>query len=233
MALATGTADALTRDEAVAAVTSRYRLTSPSFLGGFSEIGTVLAPRREGLRVNRASKLFRANLIDDHRLMEAGGSDLPLGGAHAGVLSPGERLHLYGVRTGDDYVQLDLFTVATYVVPGSGTRGPAPLQASVRFRYGGGLAGVTAQRLLADIDEWLVAVGEQASAATPAVSAGPAPEPRAAGRATGTVRLGQTPEEVAAVLGPPDKRVLLGRKTIYIYPDLKVIFFDGRVVDAE
>ncbi len=228
---------AATREEAESAVKARYRITTPGFLGGFSEIGSVLTPRREGLRANRPSKAFKPNVVRYRELAVAGGGDLPLGGGHDGALKPGERLHLYGVRTGDNYVQLDLHTVATYVVPG--TRGPVPLQASVRFEYDGGLAAVTAGELLDDIGVWLAVEGEQRPAAVesrPAAEPRPAvvpAEPRASGRATGTIRLGQTPEEVTAVLGPPDKQVLLGAKTIFVYRDLKVVFVDGKVVDAE
>jgi hypothetical protein len=230
---------AATRDEAAAAVTARYRLTTPAFLGGFNAIGSVLTPRREGLRANRPSKAFKPNVVRDRQLSAAGGGDLPLGGVHDGVLKSGERLHLYDVRTGNDNVQLDLYTVATYVVPGSGTRGPTPLQASVRFQYDGGLAGVTTQQLLDDIGEWLAAEGEprQAAVDSPPV-AEPRPavvpaEPRAAGRATSTIRLGQTQEEVTAILGPPEKQILLGTKTIFVYRDVKVVFVGGKVTDAE
>jgi hypothetical protein len=229
-------ATAATRDEAASAVTARYRITTPAFFGGFHEIGSVLTPRREGLRTNRPGKAFKPNVVKEHRLAAAGGGDLPLG-VRDGALKPGERLYLYGVSTGADYVQLDLYTVATYVV--TGVRGATPLQASVRFQYGGGLAGVTTRQLLDDIGAWLAAEGEQPPAAgerRPAAEPRPAAvpaEPRPAGRATGTVRLGQTPEEVTAVLGPPEKQILLGIKTIFIYRDVKVVFVDGKVVDAE
>jgi len=237
--LTAGASFAATREDAASAVTARYRITTPGILGGFNEIGSVLTPRREGLRANRPSKAFTPNLVRDHRLVAAGGGNLPLGGAHDGALKSGDRLHLYGVRTGDDYVQLDLFTVATYVVPGSGTRGPTPLQASVRFQYDGGLAGVATQQLLNDIGEWLTAEGEPRPASVESrPAAGPQPAaapaaPGAAGRATSTIRLGQTLEEVTAILGPPEKQILLGAKTIFVYRDVKVVFLDGKVADAE
>lgn len=233
------TSFAATRDEAASAVTTRYRVTNPGFFGGFSEIGSVLTPRREGLRANRPGRAFKPNVVKNHQLAAAGGGDLPLGGVHDGVLKLRERLYLYGVRTGNDYVQLDLYTVATYVVPGSGTRGPTPLQASVRFQYDGGLAGVTTQQLLDDIDDWLSAEGEPRPAAvesSPASDQRPTAvpaEPPAAGRATSTIRLGQTQEEVTAILGTPEKQFLLGAKTVFVYHDVKVVFVDGKVVDAE
>jgi hypothetical protein len=235
--LTTCTSFAATRDEAASAVTARYRITTSRFLGGFSEIGSVLTPRREGLRANRPSKVFEPNVVRNHQLTAVGGGELPLGGARDAALMPGERLYLYGVRTGNDYVQLDLYTIATYVV--TGTRGPTPLQASVRFKYEGGLAGVTTQQLLDDIDEWLASEGEPRPAAVesrPKAEQQPTTVPAAlpaAGRETSTIRFGQTQEEVTAILGPPEKQFLLGAKTIFVYRDLKVIFVDGKVTDAE
>jgi hypothetical protein len=231
--LAASTSFAATRDEAASAVTARYRITTPGFLGGFTEIGSVLTPRREGFRANRPSKAFKPNMVRNRQLAVAGGGDLPLGGVRDGALKPGERLHLYGIRTGNDYVQLDLYTVATYVVPGSGTRGPTPLQASVRFQYDNGLAGVTPQLILDDIGEWLAAEGEPRPAAVDSLPAAVPVEPLAAGGATSTIRLGQTQEEVTAILGPPEKQILLGAKTIFVYRDVKVVFMDGKVADAE
>jgi hypothetical protein len=48
-----------------------------------------------------------------------------------------------------------------------------------------------------------------------------------------TIQLGQTVEQVQAVLGQPDKIVNLGTKVIYVYRDLKVTFMDGKVADAQ
>ena len=233
----TCTSFASTRNEAESAVTARYRITTPSFLGGFSEIGSVLTPRRKGLRANRPSKVFKPNVVRNHQLTAVGGGDLPLGGARDGALMPDERLYLYSVRTGNDYVQLDLYTIATYVV--TGIRGPTPLQASVRFQYEGGLAGVPTQQLLDDIDEWLAFAGEPRPAAMeshPKAESRPTTVPAVLptdGRYTSTIRFGQTQEEVTAILGPPEKQILLGAKTIFIYRDVKVIFMDGKVTNAE
>src|ERR1022692_1203204 len=48
-----------------------------------------------------------------------------------------------------------------------------------------------------------------------------------------TIQLGQTPDQVQAVLGQPDKIVNLGAKLIYVYKDLKVTFMNGKVTDAQ
>jgi hypothetical protein len=48
-----------------------------------------------------------------------------------------------------------------------------------------------------------------------------------------TIQLGQTTDQVQAILGQPDKIVNLGAKQIYIYKDLKVTFVNGKVTDAQ
>jgi len=60
-------------------------------------------------------------------------------------------------------------------------------------------------------------------------------EPRTAADAgvTRTIRSGQSPEEVVAILGAPGKIFILGAKTIFVYKDIKVIFVDGKVADAD
>jgi hypothetical protein len=48
-----------------------------------------------------------------------------------------------------------------------------------------------------------------------------------------SIQLGQTPEQVVAALGQPEKTVNLGSKQIYVYKDLKVTFINGKVSDVQ
>lgn len=50
---------------------------------------------------------------------------------------------------------------------------------------------------------------------------------------TKTVELGQTPDQVKAAVGAPDKIIKLGTKDIYVYKDMKVVFVDGKVSDVQ
>jgi hypothetical protein len=58
----------------------------------------------------------------------------------------------------------------------------------------------------------------------------PADEPAAPPK---TISVGQTPEQVTAAMGQPEKIVKLAKKQIYYYKDLKVIFTDGKVSDVQ
>jgi hypothetical protein len=67
---------------------------------------------------------------------------------------------------------------------------------------------------------------QPAAAEAPAAPAAPAAPPA-------TVEIGQTPDQVTAILGQPEKIINLGTKQIYVYKDLKVTFVKGKVTDAQ
>jgi hypothetical protein len=91
------------------------------------------------------------------------------------------------------------------------------------------------------------AAGGAQQAAVPAVAAPAAPAPAAAlpdiapppppvdqpAPPPVTVSLGQTPDQVIAALGQPQKIIKLAKKETYYYKDLKVIFTAGKVSDVE
>jgi hypothetical protein len=47
------------------------------------------------------------------------------------------------------------------------------------------------------------------------------------------IEKGQTPDQVKAALGNPDKIINLGAKLIYVYKDIKVTFLNGKVSDVQ
>ena len=55
---------------------------------------------------------------------------------------------------------------------------------------------------------------------------GPPPEPA-------QIEKGQTPDQVKAAIGVPDKIINLGAKQIYVYKDIKVTFLNGKVSDVQ
>jgi hypothetical protein len=48
-----------------------------------------------------------------------------------------------------------------------------------------------------------------------------------------SIQMGMTMDQVQQALGQPQKTVNLGPKQIYVYKDLKVTFFNGKVVDVQ
>ena len=222
--LLSGTSFAVTQAELKSVLESRYKITTFGIFGGMNEIGSIFVVRRVGLKAGRPNALFEPNVVTNQVLVSVGGGSVPLGRDIDGKLRIGDRLHLYEITTGDDYVELALFTVKRLVLTGGGTRGPTPLQASVRFRYDQGLAALSAGQVSADIGAWFGIEGELLPAA------GPGTEWDAS--KTRTIQRGQTQEEVTAILGPPDSKILLGSKNIFVYRDIRIVFIEGKVADA-
>jgi len=67
------------------------------------------------------------------------------------------------------------------------------------------------------------------------VAAPPPPPPPAppAAPTTQTLSVGETPQQVEASLGKPERIVKLGAKTIYWYPRLKVVFVNNKLTEAQ
>jgi hypothetical protein len=61
----------------------------------------------------------------------------------------------------------------------------------------------------------------------------PPPPPDAPPAQPKTISLGQTKDEVTAILGQPVKKATLGPKEIYYYSDMKVILVNGKVTDVQ
>jgi hypothetical protein len=64
-------------------------------------------------------------------------------------------------------------------------------------------------------------------------TSGTAPPVAATAAEPPTVGLGQTPDQVKAAMGQPKSIMDLGAKKIYVYPDMKVTFNDGKVTDIK
>jgi hypothetical protein len=47
------------------------------------------------------------------------------------------------------------------------------------------------------------------------------------------IEKGQTPDQVKAAIGVPDKIINLGAKQIYVYKDIKITFINGKVSDVQ
>ncbi len=75
--------------------------------------------------------------------------------------------------------------------------------------------------------------GTATSAAQPgsAYAAAPATTPRPSGPVT--IALGQSPEQVMAGKGQPSNKVQFPNKMVYIYPDMKITFVNGKVSDVQ
>ena len=104
-----------------------------------------------------------------------------------------------------------------------------PYRASLAFQFAKGyLAGADSR----EIEEMIAGVfaSEAAAPMAPATAAVPEAAPPAA---PPTIALGQSKDEVATVLGQPDRVAKVGNKEIWFYKDMKVTLLDGKVSDVQ
>jgi hypothetical protein len=171
----------------------------------------------------------------------------------ADYLVPGEVMEVVDVTFKDDRIDLRMVSVEAHkVTRGSGfgqTTKREPSSTNFKFFFPFLISGAQdLPQAMAYIESWvrLLPSEEAARAFSAQLLAGGAPvqasAPTAAARATPTtsagtsgtkeIKVGMTPLEVIDVLGRPQKEVSFENKTRWTYPDLTVLFENGRVKEV-
>jgi hypothetical protein len=160
-------------------------------------------------------------------------------------LAVGEGVYLLRVQATDSNVILDVQACGA-CSPASAE--PDPVRATVTFPFKKGfLENTPIEQILSTVGEVFTPAnsnpvteaspqppGPPTEVAPPLPPATPATLPPAEpAREPVKIELGQTLEQVQAILGRPDKVVDLGAKKIYLYKDLKITFVDGLVSDVQ
>ena len=203
---------ATTADEVLASLKQQFTFTEVnSWTGGIKTPGTMLIVQQEGLVAETGS--IRTT-IHDGRLTNARGSIV--GARSTGYdLKPGDKVYIYAFFPwdGGSAFAVKYVAVQAHDTVTRGTTTAKHGAGMIVFTFSNALAGVDTSSALGAFSAWFK-TEQQAS------------ESR-------SVKIGQTPEEVEAALGPPEKRIDLGAKKIFVYKDLKVIFVDGHVSDVQ
>lgn len=206
---------AATKKEITSAVESKYQLTTRSMLSGqVKKPGTVLYVIHEGLQANKPSSVMKATIVNDGEVEQLGGGSIIPGDAGK-TLSVGEEMYIYNVKASKKVVNVFFGTVQSYSMQVYGKTKMQPYQLVLQFTYSEGVPAVDASRVVEDIARFFATDKEVAASDDD------------------TLKLGQTPDQVVAIMGPPTRKVDLGGKLIYTYDDLKITFEDGVVVNVE
>jgi hypothetical protein len=144
----------------------------------------------------------------------------------------GEKFWVTGIAVQGDGVVFTLFTDAIQDVR---------YQCTLKFPYTKGSTPSTDDVLATVAEVFKVQADDSAKSddkQQPAADAQPAADQAPAADAApaappATVAIGQSTDEVVAILGQPEKILNLGAKVIYVYKDLKVTFVKGKVTDAQ
>ena len=139
------------------------------------------------------------------------------------------------------FVTGEKFWVADYVVKDDGIIFQFYSDPLDNIRYYGQLKFPVSKSAFPPADAMLKTIAEVITPDNPNQEAQPAenaaaPQQQggaAPAQAPKTISLGQTKEEVVAILGEPKKIVNLGAREMYYYPDMKVIFTEGKVTDVQ
>jgi hypothetical protein len=184
--------------------------------------GTVLIVQIPGIRSNPATQFTFMNNFQDGRIKYSMGSSLITDRNTIRDLQPGEAVFLYKVEAKENGV---VFHVQPCGDCQFSAIDPAPYRAGITFQ----LPKTWTQAPDPDRIDRLIGQVFQV--------AGPSPQPAPAAPAQppppSNIELGQTPEQVRAALGEPERIADLGSKKIFVYRDLKVTFLDGKVSDVQ
>lgn len=197
------------------ALEAKYTLTERSkWSAQVTKPGTVLVVQKAGLQASTPRLVMKPTVIKNGKLEYVGGGNYT-GGDSGRTLKVGDKMYLYTIQADPESVTLIYGTVESYERTEKGSTKAQPYQLALRFEYDGGLQAVDTGRVISDVSSFFTTESEAASSDV------------------NTIKLGQTPEEVVAILGAPEKKVDLGTKLIYTYKDMKIVFVDGKVADVE
>jgi hypothetical protein len=187
----------------------RIRITQP---------GTVFIVQKDGISGDLASDMtFLNNKVHDGQVAQAGGFMASMQGKTTSRdLKIGDKVYLFGIDVKDDQVQFFVITCDTYDVDVHGSTKQTRYKAQLSFELGKDFMATATPDAVEKAVEAIIMPESEVNAAS-----------------TKSVDLGQTPDQVEAALGKPDKIVNLGSKMIYVYKDMKIIFVDGKVSDVQ
>ena len=187
----------------------RARITQP---------GTVLIIQKEGISGDLATDTtFLNNRIRDGQVAQAGGFGAFMQDKKTSrILKAGDKVYVFKIEVKDDQVRYFLITCDSFDVNLHGSTRQTRYKALLSFELGKEfLANATADDVKKAVDVVIQ------------------PEQDAKAASTKSVELGQSPEQVQAILGQPEKIVNLGPKKIYVYKDMKIVFQDDKVADVQ
>jgi hypothetical protein len=202
------------------ALEKSYPLTHRATLSPdrITQQGVVLVVQKDGIAADPSSDArFSVTNVTDGQLSEQGGATVGFfSKKNTRVFKLGEKVYVIDVKVGDDYVMLELLSCEMFDFTQRGSTRQTRYKSALNFKFD------KAQLPVLDPEKVKTAISQVIAS-----------EAEAAAQNTKTISLGQTMQQVKAILGEPVKIVNLGPKITYIYKDMKVIFQDGKVADVQ
>ncbi len=187
----------------------RFRITKP---------GTVLVIQKDGIFANPSTDYgTQTTRVTDGNVIEPKGFGAAFFANKTDrSLKAGEKVYITRIQVTNKDIRFEIMTADTMEVNINGNTRETRYAATVAFDFSAAdLESANIDMIKKAINVVLIPEGEVAAASTK------------------TVQLGQTPEEVKAILGAPDNIIKLGPKEMFVYKNIKVIFVDGKVSDVQ
>jgi hypothetical protein len=195
------------------------------------DAGAVFTIQKGGiLGVPPASVMVAPATFKDGELHSPGGFAKTMVGPNGRLLAVGEKVYVTKINSNakNDKVAVSIIECDSC----NGVQQPSFYHSQVVFQFPKGyLESADASQIREVISQVLApdtGSGDQQQAQSQ-----PQPASNQPPSAPPTIQLGQTIDQVQAALGQPEKVVDLGQKQIYVYKDLKVTFFNGKVTDVQ
>jgi hypothetical protein len=208
------------KDDLKDSLEKSYPLTHRSALSPdrITQQGIVLVIQKQGIAADPSSDLrYSVTYVRDGQVGEQGGATAAVfNKENTRVFKTGERVYVTDIKVGDDYVMLELMSCDMFDVVNKGSTKQTRYKAALSFK----------------LDPQILSSGDAAKIKD-VISSVVATEAEVSVQNTKTISLGETTEQVEAILGKPAKIVNLGPKVTYIYSDMKVVFQDGKVADVQ
>jgi len=192
--------------------------------------GAILIVQAPGIRSNPVTQFTFMNNFQDGRIKHSTASSFITDRNSVRDLAVGEGVFLYKVEVKDNGVVFHVQPCGSCDFYGVD---PSPFHAGITFQLPKNwLLSPDLNQVERLISSVFSIAGPQAPASTaPPPAAPPAPETNQG--APSRIEMGQSPEQVRAILGEPGKIVDLGNKKLFVYKDLKITFIDSKVVDVQ
>ena len=222
-------------------LTQRYTLTKVDPDGTITQAGTVVSIGQHLLRANPIygdryqPNSYKKGRISQPTFMKPSRDNVRLADS-LDYISFNEKVYITKIDVTDSDVIFSLQTCAASIT----RRLPAIYRAALSFQFPKGSVNTgNLQQIQNTIAEVFTVVGHgetsgggvQPTPPAPVETARPTPQGGQPGQ--DIVHVGQTVDEVKALLGQPDKIENAGGKVIYSYSGLRITFVDGKVTTVQ
>ncbi len=198
---------------------STYKLAKTATLerNNVTVPGTIFVVQKDGLAADLADDApFFTSRVQNGEVSQRGGAAALFSKGTTKRLTSGERVYLLDIDVKDDRLRVGMLPVDTVAVQQKGSTKQTRYRGYVDFEFDKAtMARMDLETAQKTIEAVLIS------------------EDKFAGSKTKTLELGQTVEQIEAILGKPITVAKLGTKTIYTYKDMKIVFTDGKVSDVQ